>query len=106
VLDDGRNAVTWGVFPGQEIAQSTIIERESFLSWKVTCFCRLIIIALTNSAQEEAFAMWQDWASFYPPDSRERGALETAYRTRWLVSVVHHDFKDASGLWTFLDESK
>ena len=31
----GRNAVTWGVFPGHEIAQSTIIELDSFLSWKV-----------------------------------------------------------------------
>jgi hypothetical protein len=30
-----RNAVTWGVFPGQEIVQSTIIEEESFLTWKV-----------------------------------------------------------------------
>jgi hypothetical protein len=30
-----RNAVTWGVFPGQEIIQSTIIEEESFLTWKV-----------------------------------------------------------------------
>lgn len=27
--------VTWGVFPGQEIAASTIIERDSFLAWKV-----------------------------------------------------------------------
>jgi hypothetical protein len=35
--DDGRNAVTWGVFPGQEIVQTTIIERESFLAWKVCC---------------------------------------------------------------------
>jgi hypothetical protein len=35
VPEGGRNAVTWGVFPGQEIAQTTIIERESFLSWKV-----------------------------------------------------------------------
>lgn len=35
VDDDGRNAVTWGVFPGQEIVQTTIIERESFLTWKV-----------------------------------------------------------------------
>lgn len=35
VEDDGRNAVTWGVFPGQEIVQTTIIERESFLAWKV-----------------------------------------------------------------------
>jgi len=33
--DDGRNAVTWGIFPGEEIAQTTIIERESFLAWKV-----------------------------------------------------------------------
>jgi hypothetical protein len=30
-----RNAVTWGVFPGQEIIQPTIIEEESFLTWKV-----------------------------------------------------------------------
>lgn len=33
--DDGKNAVTWGVFPGKEIVQTTIIERESFLAWKV-----------------------------------------------------------------------
>lgn len=35
MADGGRNAVTWGVFPGQEIAQSTIIEKPSFLAWKV-----------------------------------------------------------------------
>lgn len=35
VQDTERNAVTWGVFPGQEIVQSTIIEQESFLTWKV-----------------------------------------------------------------------
>ena len=35
IPDDGRNAVTWGVFPGQEVVQTTIIERESFLTWKV-----------------------------------------------------------------------
>lgn len=35
VAEGGRNAVTWGVFPGQEVAQSTIIEKESFLAWKV-----------------------------------------------------------------------
>lgn len=32
---DARNAVTWGVFPGQEIVQSTILEKASFLAWKV-----------------------------------------------------------------------
>lgn len=35
VPDGGRNAVTWGIFPAKEIVQTTIIERESFLSWKV-----------------------------------------------------------------------
>jgi methylenetetrahydrofolate reductase (NADPH) len=35
VPHDGSNAVTWGVFPGQEIAQSTIIGKGSFLAWKV-----------------------------------------------------------------------
>lgn len=35
VADGGGNAVTWGVFPGQEIAQPTIIDRDSFLAWKV-----------------------------------------------------------------------
>ena len=42
VPDGGRNAVTWGVFPGQEIAQSTIIERDSFLSWKVEYYVHLL----------------------------------------------------------------
>jgi methylenetetrahydrofolate reductase (NADPH) len=35
VTREVKNPVTWGVFPGQEIACSTIIERESFFSWKV-----------------------------------------------------------------------
>lgn len=28
------NAVTWGVFPGEEILQPTIVEKVSFLAWK------------------------------------------------------------------------
>ncbi|RDB21461.1 Methylenetetrahydrofolate reductase 2 [Hypsizygus marmoreus] len=85
VPEDGRNAVTWGVFPGQEIAQTTIIEKESFLSWK-----------------EEAFSIWSDWASFYRPGSEERQVLEKVRDERWLVSIVHHDYKDPEALWTFL----
>ena len=42
--EDGRNAVTWGVFPGHEIQQSTIIERESFATWKVRCTLDLMIM--------------------------------------------------------------
>nr|GAT49400.1 predicted protein [Mycena chlorophos] len=85
VPEGGRNAVTWGVFPGQEIVQTTIIERESFLTWK-----------------EEAFSIWADWASLYRPGSVERRLLEDVADERWLVSVVHHDYRDPKALWTFV----
>jgi len=85
VPDDVRNAVTWGVFPGQEIVQPTIIEKESFLSWK-----------------EEAFSIWSDWALCYRPGSEERRLLEGVRDKRWLVSIVHHDYKDGEALWNFL----
>lgn len=32
---EGPNAVTWGVFPGKEIVQPTIVEQVSFMAWKV-----------------------------------------------------------------------
>ena len=32
----GPNAVTWGVFPGKEIVQPTIVEQLSFMAWKVS----------------------------------------------------------------------
>lgn len=35
-MDEGAaNTVTWGVFPGKEIVQPTIIEEVSFCAWKV-----------------------------------------------------------------------
>jgi len=34
----GVNAVTWGVFPGKEVLQPTVVDYESFLAWKVGCF--------------------------------------------------------------------
>jgi len=74
VLEDTRNAVTWGIFPGQEVVQTTIIEPESFLSWK-----------------DEAFSIWSDWASFYRPGSEARTLLEYVRDQRWLVSIVHHE---------------
>lgn len=77
--------MTWGVFPGQVIAQSTIIELESFLDWK-----------------DEAFSIWAEWATCYRPGSKEREMLEGIKNDWWLVSIVHHDYKDPEGLWTFL----
>lgn len=33
---ESQNAVTWGVFPGKEIVQTTIIEQVSFDAWRVS----------------------------------------------------------------------
>lgn len=32
------NAVTWGVFPGREIIQPTVVDSSSFLAWKTEAF--------------------------------------------------------------------
>lgn len=29
------NAVTWGIFPGREIVQPTVVDPVSFMFWKV-----------------------------------------------------------------------
>ncbi|KAK0548848.1 methylenetetrahydrofolate reductase 1 [Tilletia horrida] len=81
----GVNAVTWAVFPGKEIVQSTIIEEESFKAWR-----------------DEAFEIWGEWACLYPRESESRKLLEGVRDNRWLVTVVHHDFKDEKALWNFL----
>jgi len=88
MAEEARSAVTWGVFPGQEIVQTTIIEPESFLSWK-----------------DEAFLIWSDWASFYRPGLDGRTLLEHVRDRRWLICIVHHDYKNPQALWDFLFET-
>lgn len=40
--NDDINAVTWGVFPGEEIVQPTIVEKVSFLAWKDEVYSLLL----------------------------------------------------------------
>lgn len=46
-LSEGPNAVTWGVFPGKEIVQPTIVEAVSFMAWKVCHFTPMMTMDLT-----------------------------------------------------------
>merc|ERR1719191_1948100 len=48
VKSDSVNAVTWGVFPGREISQPTVVDVTSFMAWK-----------------DEAFSLWGEWAAIY-----------------------------------------
>lgn len=76
------NAVTWGIFPGKEIAQPTIIEEVSFKAWR-----------------DEAFALWSEWEKIYEVASPSAKLLRQIRERYWLVSIVHHDYKNEEGLW-------
>lgn len=68
--NDGPNAVTWGVFPGKEIVQPTIVETISFLAWK-----------------DEAFRLGDDWAHCHPAGSPSRNLIGGIMDTWFLVNI-------------------
>lgn len=67
---DGPNAVTWGVFPGKEIVQPTIVETISFLAWK-----------------DEAFRLGTDWAKCHSASSPSRHLIDKIMDTWYLVNI-------------------
>jgi methylenetetrahydrofolate reductase (NADPH) len=67
---EGPNAVTWGVFPGKEIVQPTIVESISFLAWK-----------------DEAFRLGLDWAHCYEAGSPSRVLIEGIMNSWHLVNI-------------------
>jgi len=83
---DGPNAVTWGVFPGKEIVQPTIVETISFLAWK-----------------DEAFRLGTDWAHCHSALSPSRELIENMMDSWYLVNIVHNDFHQTHGLFPLFD---
>ncbi|KAJ5052181.1 uncharacterized protein L3040_001940 [Drepanopeziza brunnea f. sp. 'multigermtubi'] len=83
---DGPNAVTWGVFPGKEIVQPTIVEAISFLAWK-----------------DEAFRLGKDWAHCYSALSPSRQLIDSLMDSWYLVNIVHNDFHQTHGLFPLFD---
>ena len=72
----GVNAVTWGVFPGKEIQQPTVVDPDSFMIWK-----------------DEAFDLWNsDWASLYEENSASHKLIESIADGYFLMNIVENDF--------------
>jgi methylenetetrahydrofolate reductase (NADPH) len=81
-------AVTWGVFPGQEILQPTVVDPDSFRVWK-----------------DEAFSIWKDeWAKLYPEDSLSNRLLSYVNDNYYLVNLVDNEFPKECCLWQILEE--
>jgi len=79
---DGPNAVTWGVFPGKEIVQPTIVEAISFMAWK-----------------DEAYELGQQWANFYDEGSTAGEFVRSFFDSSLLVNVVHNDFRQPDAIF-------
>ncbi|ORX88979.1 methylenetetrahydrofolate reduct [Basidiobolus meristosporus CBS 931.73] len=83
---DEPNAVTWGIFPGKQIVQPTIVEAYSFTVWK-----------------DEAFELWGEWAKVYEPEEPTRQCIESIMDNWYLVNVVHNDYQDADAIFKIFD---
>ena len=74
------NAVTWGVFPGREIIQPTVVDPQSFRTWK-----------------DEAFGLWvSQWAALYDQDNaadvQASRLIHEVHDTWWLMNIVDNDY--------------
>ncbi|OLY78866.1 Methylenetetrahydrofolate reductase 1 [Smittium mucronatum] len=72
------NAVSWGVFPGCEIIQPTIVDAESFMAWK-----------------DEAFDYWKLWSDSYGSSTKYEKTAHflTEIRETWyLMNIVDNNY--------------
>lgn len=89
-VNEGANAVTWGVFPCREIIQPTVVDTASFRVWS-----------------EEAFELWRMWENIYKKGSTSVEEKETEKYTKaqkvlqdiresyYLVNLVDNDYTNA-----------
>ncbi|ODQ65404.1 methylenetetrahydrofolate reduct [Nadsonia fulvescens var. elongata DSM 6958] len=86
VNDNSPNAVTWGIYPGKEVIQPTIVEKISFLAWK-----------------DEAFGLGEEWASCYPSSSKSRELIDSIVNSWHLINIVNNDFHDQLGIFDIFE---
>ncbi|KAF2358433.1 Eukaryotic-type methylenetetrahydrofolate reductase [Trinorchestia longiramus] len=80
-------AVTWGVFPGTEIIQPTVVDPVSFKAWK-----------------DEAFTLWDEqWGKLYDENSKSRCVISHIADNYCLVNLVDNNFPEDSCLWDVLE---
>ncbi|KAG5421425.1 MET13 [Candida metapsilosis] len=72
---DDINAVTWGVFPGEEILQPTIVEQTSFLAWK-----------------DEVYRLFSEWNKVLSSNLVDIDDDSKLQNFKTLMNQVEHDF--------------
>lgn len=88
IKDKRPVAVTWGVFPGKEIIQPTVVDPIAFKSWR-----------------PEAFGLWtEQWGKLYDAESPSRQLIEHISDTYYLVNLVDNDFPKGNCLFEVLED--
>lgn len=81
-------AVTWGVFPGREIIQPTIVDPVAFNQWRT-----------------EAFGLWtEQWGKLYEPESQSRQIVDNISDSYLLVNLVDNDFPKGNCIWDVIED--
>jgi len=81
-------AVTWGVFPGKEIVQPTVVDPIAFNSWK-----------------DEAFGLWREqWGKLYAKDSISHQLIENIHNSYYLVNLVDNNFPSQTCLFELVNK--
>lgn len=82
----GTNALTWGVFPGCEVKQPTVVDSESFIAWK-----------------DEAFQLWNLWAEIYDKNSVSHTIISNIVNSWYLVNIVDNNYVNPN-VWSLFAE--
>jgi len=81
------NAVTWGVFPGQQIVQPTVVDSGAFCVWK-----------------DEAFTILDThWVSLYEEGTESYKVLKTISDEWYLLNIVDNDYVNGDIFALFRD---
>lgn len=84
----GTTAVTWGVFPGREVLQPTVVDPEAFMVWK-----------------DEAFSLWiKLWAAIYDDESASYELLCNIHDSYLLINIVDNDYVNGD-IFTIFEEA-
>jgi methylenetetrahydrofolate reductase (NADPH) len=85
--DDSANAVTWGIFPGNEVHQPTIVEKVSFLAWK-----------------DEVYRIMQEWSGIFDANSQAKKIIQSIVNDYALVNIVDNDFVGKEKIFTLFQD--
>lgn len=101
-------AVTWGVFPGAEIAQPTVVDPLAFRAWKDEAYDAWIKNWYEALPSPFVGAIWRKILDFraniYPKDSTSRTVIQKIHDEFFLLNLVDNDYQKPVLIYELLEK--